>query len=135
MTGMSERQGHESRTRESKISRSQNIAKMRLLLKDHKVKLCTRPVVSGCDSHKLSLSNMVSDLLEAVCNSVEDPSEVISAEIFWICGNLMTSMLNLRINVQRLCFFLHIILHNLRKYTQIHICTKHIGAFSGNSTV
>ena len=80
MTGMGERHGHESRTRESKISRSQNIAKMRLLLKDHKKKLCTRPVVSGCDSHTLGLSNMVSDLLEAVCNSVEDPFEVISTE-------------------------------------------------------
>ena len=36
----------------------------------------------------------------------------LSAEIFWICGNLMTSMLNLRLNVQRLCFFLHIIIQN-----------------------
>ena len=80
MTGMAERHGQESRTRESKISRSQNIARMRLLLKDHKKKLCTRPVVSGCDSHTLGLSNMVSDLLEAVCNSVDDPFEVISTE-------------------------------------------------------
>ena len=36
--------------------------------------------MSGYDSHTLGLSNIVSDLLEAVCKSVEDPFEVISTE-------------------------------------------------------
>ena len=80
MTNMGEDHKHEGRTRESKISRSNNLANMRLLIKDHKEKLASRPVVSGCDSNTLGMSNMVSELLESVCNSITDPYEVISSE-------------------------------------------------------
>jgi hypothetical protein len=53
---------------------------MRLILKDHKIKLETRQVVSGCDSNTLVMSNMVSELLEVICNIISDPYEVISSE-------------------------------------------------------
>ena len=80
MTNLGEQHNHEDRARESKISKSQNLANMYLLLKDHKETLSTRPVVSGCDSNTLGLSNMVAELLEAICNSMESPYEVISTE-------------------------------------------------------
>ena len=80
MTNQGENHNHEGRTRESKISRSNNLAQMRLLLKDHKENRATRAVVSGCDSNTLGLSNVVSELLEAFCNCVEKPFEVISSE-------------------------------------------------------
>ena len=80
MTGLGEAHNHEGRARESKIVKSQNLASMYLLLKDHKQKLSTRPVVSGCDSNTLGLSNMVAELLEAICNSMSSPYEVISTE-------------------------------------------------------
>ena len=80
MTNLGEKHNHEDRARESKIGKSTNLASMYLLLKDHKEKLSTRPVVTGCDSNTLGLSNMVAELLEAVCNSMTSPYEVISTE-------------------------------------------------------
>jgi len=38
-----------------------------------------RPVVSGCSSGTLGLSNLVSEVVESLCISVKDPFEVISS--------------------------------------------------------
>jgi hypothetical protein len=80
MTGMGEDWNHRDRMRDSKITRSNNVANMYLLLKDRKKKLASRPVVSGCDSNTAGLSNMVSELLESVANSFTNPYEVISSK-------------------------------------------------------
>ena len=50
------------------------------MLKDHKRKLTTRPVVSGCSSNSAGMSNIVSMFLEAVGSSIKDPYEVVSSE-------------------------------------------------------
>ena len=80
MTCLGEAHNHEDRARESKLSKSLNLADMYLLLKDHKETLSTRPVVTGCNSNTLGLSNIVAELLESVCNSMSSPYEVISTE-------------------------------------------------------
>ena len=73
--------GHMSRIIASKISKSENRADMYCLYKDHKAEPGkTRPVVTGCSSDTLGLSNGVSDVLESVANSEEMPYEVISSE-------------------------------------------------------
>ena len=38
------------------------------------------PVVSGCNSNTVGISNIVSDVVESICNSIENPYEVISSE-------------------------------------------------------
>ena len=48
------------------MTRSQNLASLRLLLKDHKKELKTRQVVSGCDSNTVGLSNIIA-------NAIVDP--------------------------------------------------------------
>ena len=40
----------------------------------------TSAVVSGCKSNTLGLSNILSDMVESVCHSMEEPFEVISSE-------------------------------------------------------
>ena len=73
--------GHMSRIISSKISTSENRADMYCLYKDHKAEPGkTRPVVTGCSSDTLGLSNSVSDVLESVANSEDEPYEVISSE-------------------------------------------------------
>jgi hypothetical protein len=79
-TNIGETHGQKDRVWESKTTTSENLASMHLLLKDHKEKLATRKFGSGCDSDTLGLSNTVSEFLEAVCNSLEEPYEVISSE-------------------------------------------------------
>ena len=66
--------------RGSTITRSQNLAALRLLLKDHKKELKTRQVVSGNESNTVGLSNIMSDLVESLTNVIADPCEVISSE-------------------------------------------------------
>ena len=56
-----------------------------MLAKDHKVDMAWMKVVSGCDSDTLGLSNSVSEQLEAVCNSLDEPYEVISSEDMLAC--------------------------------------------------
>ena len=80
MWGIGENWGHEARIRESKITHSENIATMSLLLKDHKKELKTRPVVAGNESNTLGLSNMASEVIESIANCKSDPYEVISTE-------------------------------------------------------
>jgi hypothetical protein len=80
MMNVGEHANHEDRVMDSVTTKSQNLATMYVLLKDHKKTRQTRPVVSGCDSNTAGMSHLVSELLEAVANSVEDPYEVVSAE-------------------------------------------------------
>jgi hypothetical protein len=82
---MGEAHNHKDRIWESKQTKSENLANMYLTVKDHKESLAWRKVVSGCDSDTLGLSNSVSELLEAVCNSLEEPYEVISSEDMLAC--------------------------------------------------
>ena len=71
---------HRSRIVNSKKSSSENIADMYLLLKDHKEGEKTRPIVTGCTSDTLGMSNSVASVLEAVAASEENPFESISSE-------------------------------------------------------
>ena len=50
------------------------------MYKDHKVAGGYRPVVGGCNSDTLGLSNTLSELVESVANAVLEPFEVVSGE-------------------------------------------------------
>merc|ERR1712105_451297 len=65
MLSIGENFNHQDRVMESKTTRSNNLASMYLLLKDHKEKLGERVVVSGCNYNTRGLSNMVSEFLES----------------------------------------------------------------------
>ena len=69
-----------SRILASKITNSENTAPKYYLYKDHKKVESWRPVVSGCSSNTLGLSNLLSEMIESVANAVVDPFEVISSE-------------------------------------------------------
>ena len=75
-----EHHDHLSRILGSKIVHSEATAPKYFLLKDHKKEEAWRPVVSGCSSNTLGLSNLLSDVVESVANATEDPFEVISSE-------------------------------------------------------
>ena len=75
-----EHHDHLTRIIESKVVESEVTAPKYFLLKDHKKEESWRPVVSGCTSNTLGLSNLLSDIVESVANAVEDPYEVISSE-------------------------------------------------------
>ena len=64
----------------SKIVNSESVAPKYYLFKDHKKTESWRPVVSGCSSNTLGLSNILSDIVESLCGSMNDPLEVISSE-------------------------------------------------------
>ena len=49
------------------------------MYKDHKCGGGWRPVVSGCSSGTLGLSNLISEVVESLCVSVKNPYEVISS--------------------------------------------------------
>ena len=66
MQGMGDNWGHGQRMRGSTRTNSQNLASLRLLLKDHKKSLKTCQVVSGCDSNTVGLSTSMSDLVESL---------------------------------------------------------------------
>ena len=85
MANVGENWDHEDRLRESCLQNTNNVPPMYLLAKDHKIREpgqlpATRPVVSGCSGMQLSLSNLLSDHLESLANSRENPIEVISTE-------------------------------------------------------
>ena len=75
-----ESHNHLTRITNSKIVNSENTASKYYLFKDHKEKESWRPVVSGCTSNTLGLSNLLSDVVESLCSSVSKPYEVISSE-------------------------------------------------------
>ena len=56
----------------SKQSESENAATKYHMYKDHKAEGGWRPVVSGCKSDTLGLSNTLSETVEAVCMLVEN---------------------------------------------------------------
>ena len=64
----------------SKVSKSENTAKLYLLHKDHKKELKTRPVGTANSSNTMAFANSVSDLIENIANGEKQKSEVISTE-------------------------------------------------------
>ena len=62
-----ENHGHFLRIVNSKVSKSELAAPKYMMYKDHKKQEAYRPVISGCNSNTLGLSNMLSDLLESAC--------------------------------------------------------------------
>ena len=75
-----EQHGHFKRIVNSKVTNSEQAASKYLMYKDHKIGGGYRPVVSGCNSNTLGLSNLLSDVLESLCQSVHEPFEIISSE-------------------------------------------------------
>ena len=81
MNRSGENLNHMPRIMESKTTKSRNVAKMRLLYKDHKaLPRKTRPLVTGNTSDTLGLSNTVSDVIEAVANNSKNAHELVSTE-------------------------------------------------------
>ena len=80
MTGMGNEWNQEDRMRMSTITRSKTLASLFLQLKDHKMTLDTRAVVSACESYTVGLSNILSEFIESVASAVNEPCEVISSE-------------------------------------------------------
>ena len=75
-----ESHNHLKRITSSKITNSESVASKYYMFKDHKKDGGYRPVVSGCKSNTLGLSNMLSDVIESLCLGVTEPFEVISSE-------------------------------------------------------
>ena len=71
---------HQERILKSKTNESQNIAPKYFMYKDHKTEGGYRPVVGGCSSDTLGLSNTLSEVVESICMSIDEPYEVISGE-------------------------------------------------------
>ena len=71
---------HLKRIISSKISNSENTAPKYFMFKDHKIEGGYRPVVGGCSSDTLGLSNTLSEVVESVAKAIDDPFEVISSE-------------------------------------------------------
>ena len=80
MTRMGDEWGQGDRMRSSPITRSKTLASLFLQLKDHKLELDTRAIVSACDSYTVGLSNILSEIVESVAKAVQTPCEVISSE-------------------------------------------------------
>ena len=76
---MGENNGHLQRILDSKLTNSEQAAPKYFMFKDHKEGGGWRPVVSGCSSNTLGMSNLLSEVVESICSSVEDPYEVISS--------------------------------------------------------
>ena len=60
--------GHHSRITNSKLMNSEVTASKYFMHKDHKKEGGYRPVVSGCTSNTLGLSNLLSDIVESLCH-------------------------------------------------------------------
>ena len=70
MWGISEAHNQVPRVRESRITHSGNVADMKILLKDHKKDLQSRPIVTGNTSNTRAMSIMVSQVLESVADAI-----------------------------------------------------------------
>ena len=68
------------------------------MFKDHKVEGGYRPVVGGCNSDTLGLSNTFSEVVEAVAMSIEEPYEVVSAgdmlSRIYACNKAIEKLMN-----------------------------------------
>ena len=62
------------------MTRSQNLASLRLLLMSYNKELQTRQVVSGNKSNTVGFSNIISDLVDSSAHAVSNPHETISSE-------------------------------------------------------
>ena len=71
---------HRGRIINSKKTASENTADLYILLKDHKEGEKTRPIVTGCTSNTLGMSNNTASVLEAIAASEEEAFESISSE-------------------------------------------------------
>ena len=80
MTQAGEHFDHEERIMTSKTTKSNNLSSLYFLLKDHKLTLAARPVVTDCNGNSLGLSNSVSDFLESIANSIREAYEVLSSK-------------------------------------------------------
>ena len=76
---MGEKNDHLQRILDSKITNSEQSAPKYFMFKDHKEEGGWRPVVSGCSSNTLGLSNLLSEVVESICSAVPNPYEVISS--------------------------------------------------------
>ena len=85
---------------------------MYYLFKDHKAEPGWRPVVSGCNSNTVGLSNILSDIIESVCSSIESPYEVISSEDLLSRIETFNRKLRKEIETEPGSFCSHV-LHNL----------------------
>ena len=68
------------RVQETTITHSETSAPMYYMYKDHKSEPSWRPVVRGCNSNNVGISTILSDIVESVCNLIEEPYEIISLE-------------------------------------------------------
>ena len=75
-----EEHNHVERVMRSKLMNSETAAPRYYMFKDHKKEESWRPVVSGCNSNTLGLSNLLSEVIKSICTAVEEPYEVISSE-------------------------------------------------------
>ena len=71
---------HRGRIINSKKTVSENTADLYILYKDHKPGEKTRPIVTGCSSNTLGMSNNTASVIEAVAASEKTPFESISSE-------------------------------------------------------
>ena len=71
---------HEDRFRESNITHSGLVADLSLRYKDHKDVVSTRPVVSGNEGTGANLSNILSEVIEPLADSMMDKFEINSTE-------------------------------------------------------
>ena len=72
---------HQGRIIRSKCVKSTQVSNLYMMHKDHKVEPEKgRAVATAVTSNTTGLSNSVSDYVESLANSLEDPIEVISTE-------------------------------------------------------
>ena len=81
MFGSGENHNHLPRIIKSKCVKSTSVSKLYIMHKDHKAEPEKgRAVATAITSNTTGLSNAVSDYLEALADSIEQPTEVISTE-------------------------------------------------------
>ena len=81
MFGSGESHDHLHRILKSKCVKSTSVSKLYIMHKDHKAEPEKgRAVATAITSNTTGLSNAVSDYIEALADSIEKPTEVISTE-------------------------------------------------------
>ena len=96
MWGVCEAHDQVDRVRGSRITHSRNVAKMTLLLKDHKLVLDTRGLVTGNTSNTRAMSIMTSQVVESLADSISSVFELVSTE------DLLAKINNLNNDIIRL---------------------------------
>ena len=81
MFGSEENHDHQARICRSKCAKSTQVSNLYMMHKDHKVEPEKgRAVATATTSNTTGLSNAVSDYIESLANSIENPIETISTE-------------------------------------------------------